>query len=273
MRHQRAFRRTGRAARVDQDRRVVRVRRDGVEMAGRSVKHGFPGHNARCACARDADDVREARTAFPNRQQVRQRLRVDERGLRLAVLQPVFERLGTEQERQRHGDGAELVDGDVRDRRFRPLREDQSDLVAATDPVRRERVGKPVRLLRQIPERPCRARAVLVFPVQREACAIVGPARAACLREIEVGGNPPAMRRVDFGVAIDRRQRASITATPRSDQPLVVGPPTVEGPLVTGAAVFRVLASSGSIAVHTQSGCCSIRRPKRIRYSARSVDT
>jgi hypothetical protein len=40
-----------------------------------------------------------------------------------------------------------------------------------------------------------------------------------------------------------------------------------------GATGTRAPASSGSIAVHIQSGCCSISRPNRMRYSAYSVES
>ena len=101
------------------------------------------------------------------------------------LIEPVLERLGAEQERQRHRDRAELVDRDVRDDRFRPLRQDQRDLVAAArTPSAASAFDSAIRLLLQVPERVRAARARLVFPVQREPGAIVRPSarntRARC---------------------------------------------------------------------------------------------
>src|SRR6185312_17174379 len=113
-------------------------------------------------------------------------------------------------ERQRHGDRAELVRGEMRDDRLGTLRQDQRDAVAACHTRGGERIGEPVRLLLQVEERERGTRTVLVLPIQREARAIGGPATAAGLCDVEIGRYFPAMRRVDLGVAVDGRHAASI---------------------------------------------------------------
>ena len=59
-------------------------------------------------------------------------------------LQPVFERLDAEQQRQRHGNGAELVDGDMGDGRLEALRQEQRDAVAAPHASGAQGIGKGV---------------------------------------------------------------------------------------------------------------------------------
>ena len=128
---------------------------------------------------------RGRREALADRREIRHRLRVDERDVGLGIDEPVLERIGAEQERQRHGDRAELVDRDVGDDRLGPLRQDQRDLVARfarPGPRAHSRTrfaccwrSQNVYALR---------RARLVFPVQRKARAIVRPSgrntRARC---------------------------------------------------------------------------------------------
>ena len=60
MRHQRALRRAGGAARVDDERRFVRTRRDRREMRGRGGERRVVVDVARAADARHAEHVREA---------------------------------------------------------------------------------------------------------------------------------------------------------------------------------------------------------------------
>ena len=165
-------------------------------------EHRLPRRDPRIARARDADDPRDARTALANRRHVRQRLRIDERDLRLEVVQPVFERLGAEQKRQRHGDGANAIYRDVRNDGLGPLREDQRDLVAACDPHRTERIGEPVRLLFQLPERVHGGRAVLVFPVQRDAVAVGRPASATGLGDRKLRRHIPAVPAMQLRIPI-----------------------------------------------------------------------
>src|SRR5713226_3554615 len=89
------------------------------------------------------------------------------------------------------------------DGRFGPLRQNDRDGVAATHAKLRERVGKAVRLLLQIPESECCRRPRLVFPIHRESGAVGGVAAARRSRNVELGRNLPSVLReylaVTFG--------------------------------------------------------------------------
>ncbi len=148
--------------------------------------------------------MRDAGAPLADRGHVGQRLRIDERDLRFRVVQPEFERVGAEQERQRHGDRAEAIDRDVRDDGLGALRKDQRDLVAARDTHRRQRIREAVRLLLQVPERERGGRAGFVFPVEREARAVGRPAAAARFGDREARRHVPPVRRMDFGVPVRR---------------------------------------------------------------------
>src|ERR1700687_2598126 len=84
------------------------------------------------------------------------------------------------------------------DGRFGPLRQNDRDGVAATHAKRRERVGKAVRLLLQIPEGERRSRTRLVLPIHRESGAIGGVAAARRSRNVELGRNLPTGLRADL---------------------------------------------------------------------------
>ncbi len=207
-----------------------------------------------------ADDVLELREPRPDGRQVRQRLRVDHRDLRLGIGEPVFEGFGPEQERQRNGHGAHLVDRDVRDGRLAPLRQHERDLVAALHAQPRERVRHPVGFAVQVPERVRGSGARFVFPVQREARPIRGPAAAAGVRDIEMRRHLPSVRGMQRGVVVGghahsadvRRARLSGRYLPAR----IAGgsPPTV-------MAEVDGCSSRGSTVAQTQSGCCSINLP------------
>jgi hypothetical protein len=59
-------------------------------------------------------------------------------------MQPVFERLDTEKQRQRDGDGPELVDRHMRDNRLETLRQKERHTVAARNPAGLQGSGKGV---------------------------------------------------------------------------------------------------------------------------------
>jgi len=67
------------------------------------------------------------RQLVANLGQTGQRCGIDERGDGFTVLQTVFEGIRTEQDRKRHRHDAHLVASDVRDCRFRALRQDDAE--------------------------------------------------------------------------------------------------------------------------------------------------
>ncbi len=120
----------------------------------------------------DADHVLEKRQLVANLRQTGQRCGIDERGDGFAVLQAVFEGVRTEQNRKRHRHCAHLVAGNVRDRRFRALRQNDPDPIAAHHSEAGERIRQAVRLLLQIPEGVCEGGPGLILPIQGEAGAV-----------------------------------------------------------------------------------------------------
>jgi hypothetical protein len=70
---------------------------------------------------------------------------VGDRSLGTGVGQPVLQRLGPEQCEQRHGDGAQLVGGDVANGGLRCLRQQHGDAIAACDLQPAQQIGQAVR--------------------------------------------------------------------------------------------------------------------------------
>lgn len=177
MRMQRALRLAGRAGRVDDHGRIVggRIHRHEIRRFGgeRRVVAQHAGHVGRIVA--DAVDGMQRRQLRAQRRDLRVAGRVgDERG-RLAVREPVLERVDAEQREERYRDRAEFVRGEVRDGRFGPLREKDADPVAAPQAGTREAVREPVRSIPQVVEREARNVALRRFVDQREASAAVGP--------------------------------------------------------------------------------------------------
>ena len=137
LRHERPLGRAGGAAGVDEQRRLRGERIDDGEAIGGRLQQGFPWLHPGLARAGDADHVREQRQAIADSRELGQRGRIDQRGHRFAVLQPVFERVRPEQDRQRHRHRPHLVAGDVGDDGLGSLRQDDADAIAAQD-VRRQ---------------------------------------------------------------------------------------------------------------------------------------
>ncbi len=260
LRHQRALGRAGGAAGVDQQRRISRRGGHRLEPRRRLREQLVERRDERLARAGDADDVGEPRHVAADRDEVRQRLRIDQRDLRFGVGQPVGERVRPEQERQRHRDRAELIDGDVRDDRLRSLRQDQRDLVAAAHAEPGERVGQPVGLLLQVPERVRRRRAGLVLPVERKAGPVLRPAPAAGVGDVELRRDVPAVAGADFGVAVGghgsgwRRSRRRACA---GGAPGIIAQTRARGNARSGAAPSSPANRGAAVAVHDNGIACA----------------
>jgi len=240
--HQRTLRGAGRSARVDEKRGIRRARGDRIEIARRLAEQGVPVDGPRLARACHADHAVELRQALADRGEVGERRGVHDRGLAFRILQPVFERFGPEEKRQRHGHRAHLIAGDVRHRSFRSLRQHDRNLVAARDTVRTERIGEPIGLLLQLCIGETRGGTRLVFPIQGNARCLARVARAHRARDVEIRRHLPAVR--------------------SADRPVAVFPHSESRP--QGAATCRGACSTDSTVAQTQSGCCSRRRPKAI---------
>lgn len=86
------------------------------------------------------------------------------------------------------------------DRRFRALREEDADAVAALHACAREAVRESIRAAPQFVERVTCDDAVRVFVDQCEAAAAIGPFVARVDADVVVRGNPPGEALDELGV-------------------------------------------------------------------------
>ena len=172
LRHERPLGRTRGAAGVDEQRRIARRRGDRCEMRRSLLQKLLPRLNPGFPRSGDADHVLEERQPVANRGETGERCGIDERGDGFAVLQAILEGIRPEQHRKGHRHHAHLVAGDMRDRRFRALRQNDPDPIAAHNAEAGERIRQAVRLLLQIPEGDCERRPGLVLPIQGQAGAL-----------------------------------------------------------------------------------------------------
>ncbi len=203
MRLQRPLRRAGGAARIDDQCRIICRGIDGREIAARLRQQLFVRVHAGLARATHADHMAQARHLVLHRPQIGDGGRLNERHARGGVRQPIFQRVGPEEVRERQRDGTHLEDGDVGNRGLRALRQDERHAVAALDAERGERVRQPVGRHLDIPERVRSACARFVFPIERETIAVVGPLPAARPRHVVARRHVPAEGAVQLGVAVD----------------------------------------------------------------------
>ncbi len=199
---QRALGRTRRAARVDQQCRILGMGVRWRETSRRLRKQRLPRHDSGFTCTRDADHVLERGQLVAYRQQIGKRCRIHERHGRLAVLQAVFEGVRSEENRERHCDGADLVAGNVGHHRFRTLGQDDADPLALLQAEADECIRQTVRLLLDVPVGVGRRRAAFVFPVEAETMAIHGMSPATRPRHVEQLRNFPAKGVIDVVVAV-----------------------------------------------------------------------
>ena len=130
------------------------------------------------------------------------RLGLHEDRLGRAVLQPVLNRVGAEELRDRQADRAEAIQRDVHDRGLRPLRRVHGDDVAATDPEAAQRVRHAAARLAHLPERVGRRVALVVFVVERDGIVLVERPVETVERDVVVGRNVPTMARRGVGEAL-----------------------------------------------------------------------
>ena len=181
---------------VDEERRIV-----GARVGGRE------------GLARRADEVPEASGLVVARHHVLQVIEVRANGLDEveargvgqehpgpAVGEPVRERVGAEQDRERQRDGAELVHRDVGDGGLDPLGQDDPDAVPATDAESGERVGEAIAQPLQVRERERALHAPGALDVESDAIADTGvpiadvDADVCSAREHSTGSVPESHR-------------------------------------------------------------------------------
>src|SRR5713101_3166714 len=146
VRVQRSLRLARGARSIDDDRRVLGRRRNGVEPARGALERGGQIDGALAGPVR-AEDQAQLGQALAKPLDLRQLVPVGDDRARAAVLQPELQGLLAEQLEERDRDQARLVHGDVGDRGLLPLRQEDRDAVAARQPVRDQHVGEPVRQL------------------------------------------------------------------------------------------------------------------------------
>ncbi len=98
LRHERALRRPGRAARVNQQRRIGGTRGDRGETVGSLCQHPFPVLGSRLARAGGPDDVSQARQLVADRNEIGKRRWIADGDLGFGIFQPIFQSIGPEQE-------------------------------------------------------------------------------------------------------------------------------------------------------------------------------
>ncbi len=179
LRHEGALGRTRRAARVDDDGGVLRPRLHAGEAGRGALEQALPRVDAGFARARHADHVRQRGEALAHGPQAGEGVGIDDRDLRAAVREPVLERVGPEQEGERHRDRAHLEAGEVGDDRLRALGKDDRHAVAAGHAEGRERIREAVGGLQEVPVGEPGRGARLVFPAQGEAAGSPAQRRQA----------------------------------------------------------------------------------------------
>ncbi len=204
MRMQRALRRPGGAGGVDHHRRIVGgciLGREGIRS--RLQKRGKAGRAIRLAVGRDHQF--QIGRSLAETCELLHAHGIGDQDLRAGILQPVGQRFGAEQQRERQRNRAKLVDRDMRDHRFRRLRQQDRHPVAATDTVRPQRVGKLVRQLHEGAKRHRLDTAVAVDMDNGRAMRVAyRPAIADIDTDIVTSGDLPAKLAIEPVVVLDQ---------------------------------------------------------------------
>jgi hypothetical protein len=214
---QRAFRGAGGAARVDQHGAIVGARLDARKARAEAIEFAAPVEVCPQRGGTDADQRAQCRALRADREQVGDRALVADRDHRLAVAQPVLQRVGPEQHRQGHRDRAHLQHRHVGDGRLESLRHHDRHALAAAHPELHQRVTESVGgiLERAVRERVRGGRRAV--GADRDALLrirLARPAGAAGVGDVEVRRHLPAEARVHARVVVaaltDAHRRGSL---------------------------------------------------------------
>ena len=204
MRQERALRRAGRAAGVDQDAGVVGRGVDRLRRLARGRQQGLPVGVAAALGAADRDQRRQLRAERPRLEHVVDAGLVDQSEAGAAVVDAVLERVGAEQHRQRHGDRAQPIERDVRHRGLEALRHDDRHPVAACDAERLQGRGQAVGGAVELAVAVVAPRAVLALVADGNRLGgLPRPAGAADLGDVEALGHLPAKAGMQLVVPVD----------------------------------------------------------------------
>ena len=209
---ERALRRTARARRVDEQRRVLRPRAARHD-AGRPARQHLrelehPGVAGPRGPPVAQHDVTQLRQVVPDPGHLRPVLAVRQEHPRPAVAEPVAERVGSEQPRQGHAHRPELEGREVGDRVLRGLRQHERDARPGLDPEGAEPARHPVREAAEVVEGVGLGRPVLGLPDEGPPAGPVGVPVAGVLGDVVGGRDPP--RVTGAGVLVGGRAANSL---------------------------------------------------------------
>ena len=119
----------------------------GVVATGSKLGDASPSSRSRSRSTSIERDVE------PELGDPRQGLALPEHDSNLGVAEAHVERVGAEEDAERHRDGAELGRRNVRDRRLGALGKDDADPVARPDSEAAKSVGETARVVGELPER------------------------------------------------------------------------------------------------------------------------
>ena len=119
-----------------------------------------------------------------------------------AVVEPVLERVGSEQLRNRQRDRADTIESHVCDRGLGPLRQMHRNHVAALDTQSGHRIGEAPAECAHLSEGIGLDPPLVVFVIERGLIGEVGMAIEAIDGDVVVGGNIPLMTRARLGDAL-----------------------------------------------------------------------
>ena len=131
-------------------------------------------------------------------------LAVDEHDRGIRVAEPDRHRVRAEAGRERNGDRAQLVDGDVRDRRLGPLRKRDPDAISLSDPLRPQRIREPARVVRELAEGDAARDLAAVRDDDRHRVARVALADVGA--QVDLCRDPPAEASVQLFVRHAQRR-------------------------------------------------------------------
>ena len=186
--------RAGGAGGIEQDGRVRRAGRNGLEFGRLAGQQAAPRQHPLVGEA-DADDLLQGGTVVADGQQVGAGGVVDDGDTGLGVAQPGLQGLGAEQRRQGQHHRADAVDRHVGHDGFGPLPQYNTDPVAAIHAHLDQAIGQLIGGFGQSGIGPDLAIARFIFVVDGDAPRIrtAGcPAVAARFRDVELGRHQPA---------------------------------------------------------------------------------
>ncbi len=156
------------------------------------------------------DSTNSSRNVGAYRSELGEPLRVGDHRFGAGILQPVVDRVDTEQDGERQRDRGELVDRDMGGRDLRRLRQQDRDAVAAGDAVRAQDVGEAVGGLFQRAVAGLFNAAVRAGVKQRKPAGFaIGPAVAHVDADVIALRHLPAERAIKRAVVMDIRKHGS----------------------------------------------------------------